>query len=381
LLLNAFGTFERNKVWATEETLWYDVTVKSPENGRGLMNYGNVLMSQGRYAETEVYYKKALQLLPYYSYIYDNLGILKAAEKKPDSAEIYFNKALSFNTGSPSVYFFYARFLHQQNENNRAITLLKKALTISPSDIDSHYLLMEIYQDNDDWQGLHAAATETLAVFPGDKMGKMYLESSNLKKSKIAQVAEYAKQNPTAANYDNLSLLYFNRSEYDSCISAAKKALILDSVNLVAYNNIGSSYNALGEWEKAEAAFTHILKINPGFQLTINNLAYSKEQKKITEHMDSVVKNNPTPENYLNLSLMFYKQKLYMKTIDACKKAIAIKPDFALAYNNMCSAYNNLKMWDDAITTGEKAVTLDPSNQLVKNNLAFAIKSKAENLQ
>ena len=40
LTASAYGTYQRNEVWKTEETLWRDVTEKSPGNGRGLMNYG-----------------------------------------------------------------------------------------------------------------------------------------------------------------------------------------------------------------------------------------------------------------------------------------------------------------------------------------------------
>src|SRR6266550_6507658 len=43
---NGYATFQRNKVWNTEETLWRDVTIKSPRNPRGLMNYGNTLMTK-----------------------------------------------------------------------------------------------------------------------------------------------------------------------------------------------------------------------------------------------------------------------------------------------------------------------------------------------
>ena len=43
---NGYATFQRNKVWNTEETLWRDVTIKSPRNPRGLMNYGNTLMAK-----------------------------------------------------------------------------------------------------------------------------------------------------------------------------------------------------------------------------------------------------------------------------------------------------------------------------------------------
>src|SRR5207248_6231645 len=37
---NGYATFQRNKVWKTEESLWHDVVTKSPRNPRGLMNYG-----------------------------------------------------------------------------------------------------------------------------------------------------------------------------------------------------------------------------------------------------------------------------------------------------------------------------------------------------
>ncbi|HYM25739.1 MAG TPA: hypothetical protein VEU08_21125, partial [Vicinamibacterales bacterium] len=45
----AYGTHERNIVWRTEESLWLDVTRKSPDNGRGLMTYGVIRMSEGDY--------------------------------------------------------------------------------------------------------------------------------------------------------------------------------------------------------------------------------------------------------------------------------------------------------------------------------------------
>jgi len=38
LCANGYVTFQRNRVWKSEETLWHDVVLKSPRNGRGLMN-------------------------------------------------------------------------------------------------------------------------------------------------------------------------------------------------------------------------------------------------------------------------------------------------------------------------------------------------------
>jgi hypothetical protein len=71
LCAEAFATFQRNKVWRTEETLWRDVTIKSPRNPRGLMNYGTTLMAKGKYLiaharaeEARVLLRSALELSP-----------------------------------------------------------------------------------------------------------------------------------------------------------------------------------------------------------------------------------------------------------------------------------------------------------------------------
>src|SRR6185312_1929999 len=73
--LCAYGTWKRNNIWHSEESLWLNVTVKSPKNGRGLMNYGNILVDEGKYAEAETYFDRAMQLIPGYSYLYVNIGL------------------------------------------------------------------------------------------------------------------------------------------------------------------------------------------------------------------------------------------------------------------------------------------------------------------
>jgi len=53
-------------VWHNEETLWYDVTLKSPQNGRGLMNYGLTQMEKGDYVRALNYFTRALEFSPDY---------------------------------------------------------------------------------------------------------------------------------------------------------------------------------------------------------------------------------------------------------------------------------------------------------------------------
>ena len=90
LCASSYATFQRNKVWKTEETLWHDVVIKSPGNGRGLMNYGNTLMAKGDYAGALDYFHRAQQLTPHYSVLFINLAIAEDASKQSALAEQHF---------------------------------------------------------------------------------------------------------------------------------------------------------------------------------------------------------------------------------------------------------------------------------------------------
>src|SRR5262249_15416339 len=91
---HAAATYERNKVWKTEETLWRDVVEKSPTNGRGVMNYGLTKMEQGKYAEANALFERALVYNPNYVALEINLGIVNEGLRQYDVAEGHFKRAL-----------------------------------------------------------------------------------------------------------------------------------------------------------------------------------------------------------------------------------------------------------------------------------------------
>lgn len=87
----------------------------------------------------------------------------------------------------------------------------------------------------------------------------------------------------------------------------------------------------------------------------------------------------PLAETYLKASLYYYNKGNFNKCIVEAQKAISINPNYCAAYNNICCAYNEMKDWDHAIEAGNKAVVIDPNNQLAKNNLNWAISRKQLN--
>ena len=346
---HAHGTRQRNKVWSSGESLWFDVVTKSPNNGRGLMNYGLAKMGNKDYPAALEYFERAKKILPYYSYLYINLGVLKSAMGNQTEAEENYKYALNLNPNNPESYYFYASWLRSQGRFKEALDLTTQGLKVSPS----HSGNKTLYND------LLALAAN---------------ESNQL------QVAEQtAKEKPSVDNYISLSLVYYQKQQYEKCIEAANQALKLDPKCTAAYNNICSAYNILGNYDEAIKAGQAALKIDANYQLAKNNLADGLARKEKEETALAIVKKERTEANYINLSLVYYNLGRFQKCADAAALALTVNPKSDAAYNNICSAYNMIQLWDKAIEAGEKGLQINPNNQLLKNNLEVSKKGKAGN--
>jgi len=372
LTANAYGTVKRCEVWKNGESLWYDVTVKSPKNGRGLMNYGLTQMAIAKYDVALEYFEKAKEFTPYYSYLYINIGILKNATGHIDEAERNFKLALQYGPEYHGSYYYYAQFLAGRGRNKEAVPLLKKSLILSPGFMESRYLLMNIYSYEYMWDELKQLAAETLSIVPGDPISAFYLNNSGTRRTRLDDALDAVSASPTPENYLTLSLRYYQEYLYEECIKAALDAVKLKPDYKEAYNNICSAYNCLGEWDRAIEAGEKALAVAPDYALASANLALAKQMKEMTKS----AMQKPSHESWLNLSLLYYNSSFYYLCIEAAEKALALNPKSANAYNNICSAYNAMNKWDEAIVACEKALTLEPDMVLAKNNLNWAKQNK-----
>jgi tetratricopeptide (TPR) repeat protein len=274
----AWGTHIRNQVWSTEETLWLDATIKSPLNGRALMNYGLTLMAKGDYQNALAYFERALPLTPSYSTLETNLGVANAALRRDVEAEKHFQRSIQLTPEIAVPYYFYGRWLNSVGRVQEAIDQLKTAIEKTPSDFESRYLLMQIYADLKNIPELKSLVTETLKIAPFDAKTRSFSDIS---------VPDPEINYPDLPRIRNLllvdafidkSLKYYEQGRFSDSINAAQKALKIDPKNARAYNNIGAAYASLGQFDKAIEAQENALKISPDFELAKNNLAWAKSQ-------------------------------------------------------------------------------------------------------
>ena len=269
----AWGSHERNKVWNTEESLWLDVTQKSPANGRGLMNYGLTQMGAGRYQLALEYFNRANSLTPNYYFLEINLGVAYGGLRNGAEAEKHFRRAIELAPAEAVPKYFYARWLNSVGRTSEAIANLSLAVEQNPSNLDVRYLLMQIYAKLGDANNLHRQVTETLTLFPGDETANSWLARG------AQPTPTPAAGPPTPESYLNQSLDLYRAGKFPESIGAARQALKLRPDYAAAWNNIMSAYNAISDWDNAIAAGEKAVSLDPGSQLARNNLAAARDGK------------------------------------------------------------------------------------------------------
>lgn len=280
LLLCALGTHRRNEVWRTEETLWRDVTWKSPRNGRGLMNYGLTQMARGDYTGALSNFQAGLAYTPNYSLLHVNLGIAYGGLRRDAEAESHFRRALELAPGDASALFYFGRWLHSRSREREAAAALRVAIGRNPSYLAPRILLLQVYELTGQWPEFRTLLAESIRLAPGDPELQR-LAGAEQRAARGRGAVPAAASDLTPEDYLDLSLRYHQAGRYEDCIKAAQQALRLRPDYAEAYNNIAAAYEALKDWDRAIAAAREAVRLRPDFALARNNLAYSLEQKRL----------------------------------------------------------------------------------------------------
>jgi tetratricopeptide (TPR) repeat protein len=276
LVLCAAGTHRRNEIWRTEETLWRDVTLKSPQNGRGLMNYGLARMSAGDFQGALTYFERALQYTPNYPQLQINLAIDTGALGRDAEAEQHFRRALQLAPNDADSHFFYGRWLDGRGRGAEATAELREAVRLNPTRMDARVLLLKAYAGQREWALLTPLAAETLRLAPDDPTARSFAE---LKADQAPAVASRPATPPGPETLLNLSLAAYQKSDFEGCIRFAQLALKQRPEYAEAYNNLVAAYNSLGRWDQAIQAGREALRIRPDYQLARNNVRWAESQK------------------------------------------------------------------------------------------------------
>lgn len=142
-------------------------------------------------------------------------------------------------------------------------------------------------------------------------------------------------------------------------LAELQQAVQLNPARLPAHELLATAYLALGDVPAARAAAAATLQVEPRDAAALALLAQPA---------------TPDANYWINASLNQYKRGNFTACIAAAQRALQLKPDSDLAYNNLGAAYAALQQWDQAIASERQALRINPGLTIAHNNLVLYLR-------
>ncbi len=181
----------------------------------------------------------------------------------------------------------------------------------------------------------------------------------------------------------------YNEERYDEAISLYEKVIKYDNDThslSTAYCRLCSIYYyKKGDEEEAQAMCRKALELEGGcwkvaFDAGLKDEVISSVENSIErkEASSNKYSKNLLRWNYHELSYYSNRMGLYDKGMRAAKRAIALKPDDAIAHNYLGWAYGGKGLYDEAFRAFRKAIEIDPQDATYYNNMGYFLIEKGE---
>jgi TonB family protein len=153
--------------------------------------------------------------------------------------------------------------------------------------------------------------------------------------------------------------------DYSTCAQLLEKVVSIDPNYKNAWNYLGWTYNALGQYDKAEVALRKAIGVDPRDPRAYNNLGQALTNEKkydeaIPQYLKQIEINPKDPWAHSNLGRAYTLAKQYDKAITELETAATLSPDDPSIPYNMGRAYAKLNEPDKAAKAFEKSEQLQP---------------------
>jgi protein O-mannosyl-transferase len=273
-------SFNRTKVWANSISLFSDVTNKYPESAIGWNNLGNAQMKNGSPTEAISSLNKAIQFNPKYAEAYNNRGAVYIKTKQFAEAQKDLVNAIYLKLDYPEAFYNIGILYYQQGEAQNALEQFNKAIALDKNYQSAYYNKAICLAQLNKIEEAKASLLFALKLNDEDVEAKLLLEKLN-KGANTSQILTSSVSNEAENANQNANMLMQSGKTAEAIIEYSK-AIEFDGKYSEAYNNRGTAYGKLKEYEKAIKDFSKAIELNDKYDVAFKNrgMAFNKLGKK-----------------------------------------------------------------------------------------------------
>ena len=289
--LFAFGTYQRNAVWQTDESLWRDDIAKSPNNARGHYNLGVILSKQtGCASEAISEFQTALHIKPEYAEAHTDLGVLlQDVFGRTPEAVSEFEAAVRIDPKNPLIRTDLGNaFLKLPSRELDAIREYDTAMRLQPESAATHFNL----------------------AFGLSKLPVRVTEAVEQYQTALRIQPDYA------AAMINLATLYSDLQRWPEAAREYESVLRFRPDLAVAHYNLGIALSKLpGRLPDAIQHYQEAVRIDPNYTDAHTNLGVALTQvpgriDDAVAELETAVRLAPdSPKTHSNLAIVLARRR------------------------------------------------------------------------
>ena len=176
--------------------------------------------------------------------------------------------------------------------------------------------------------------------------------------------------------YSSYSQWLLARSRPPEAVVMATKAVALDPYDLAARRTLMDVAAQSHDWVKLKQFADETLRLVPGDPDAQRSLGVVQTVMDQVPVAEAQATKEPTVNNYLALSVIYFNAQKYEDCIKAAQKALKVNPNQAEAYANMASAYHTLGKLDETIAALREEIRLNPNLPSAQRNLEITLAEK-----
>jgi tetratricopeptide (TPR) repeat protein len=341
--------------------------------------YGKALCSPALSTERGLWLLRAISEDPSYTDALSRLGIFYYKTGAISEAMVTLERLAKIDPGYPHLHYNLG-FVHRANgEHALAIEMYRKAVEIQPNDADAWNNLGAVYF----LAGLHeeaaAAFEHALQIHPENAGIQANLRAVS---RAVAQSAGNTIYQPSEAmamvRHIDAGAAFYAVGDYYRAVEEFEKALLIDSANFKANNNIALSYVQLGEFEKARDHFEIALMADPSaeevrqyLEKITAELKQSKPDKEEAPDTEETILDPSRKASALSAAGRVYLARgAYGSAAEMFRQSLQLASDNTDALISLGQAYFGLGEYDNANSQFSAAVGMEPENMAAKARLA-----------
>ncbi len=186
---------------------------------------------------------------------------------------------------------------------------------------------------------------------------------------------------PYARAFSSYARWLWLRQKTAAAFSAASRAVEIEPTDPLARQTLMDAYSQRFDWPNLTRVAHETLRFDPDNAAAAESLMLG--QSTIDEVMKSEgeAQEKPTPDEYLRLSALYFKNRRYEDCIRAANSAIAMNPRLGEAWANIAAAEHALGRDDNAVAALHQVLRLRPDLKFAQTDLQYLESHKQAGLK